>query len=118
MENEKVFLLMEKLKISEEEAWKVLEDDQRIDRGEKLFELSEEQKKAEKQAKNAKREPTVYTFQKRERKANTEKRELMELLENAVGAVADTIEVINPEREMIFTVKGKKYKIVLSEPRK
>ena len=42
----------------------------------------------------------------------------MELLEKAVNAVADTIEVVNPEREMVFIVNGKKYKIVLSEPRK
>lgn len=110
--------LMEKLKISEEEALQVIADDKAIDKGAKLFELTEEQKKVEKQAKNSKREPTVYKFQKRERKANTGKRELMELLENAVSAVADTIKVVNPEREMVFIVNGKKYKIVLSEPRK
>lgn len=110
--------LMEKLKISEEEALQVIADDKAIDKGAKLFELTEEQKKVEKQVKNSKREPTVYKFQKRERKVNTGKRELMELLENSVSAVADYVSVVNPEREMVFTVKGKKYKIVLSEPRK
>lgn len=118
MENEKVYLLMEKLKISEEEAWKVLEDDQRIDRGEKLFELTDDQKKTAKQATNAKRGPTVYQFQKRERKADTDKEHLTNLLFNAILPVCSTYNVINAEREFEFVYNDKKYKVVLSAPRK
>ena len=43
MEN-RILQLMTALKISREEALQVLEDDKRIDRGEKLFELTDEQK--------------------------------------------------------------------------
>lgn len=110
--------LMEKLKISEAEAIQVIADDKAIDKGAKLFELSDDQKKMAKQATNAKRGPTVYQFQKRERKQNTGKRAIMEHLEKAVGEIAEEINLLNPEREMEFFIDGKKYKIVLSEPRK
>jgi hypothetical protein len=73
--------LMEKLKISEAEAIQVIADDKAIDKGAKLFELTDDQKKTAKQATNAKRGPTVYQFQKRERKQNTGKRAIMEHLE-------------------------------------
>lgn len=110
--------LMEKLKISEAEAIQVIADDKAIDKGAKLFELTDDQKKTAKQATNAKRGPTVYQFQKRERKQNTGKRAIMEHLEKAVGEIAEEISLLNPEREMEFFIDGKKYKIVLSEPRK
>ena len=44
--------LMKNLGISEEEALQVLADDKAIDKGEKLFELSEEQKKVAKKMTN------------------------------------------------------------------
>jgi hypothetical protein len=45
--------LMKNLGISREEALQVIADDKAIDKGEKLFELSAEQKKAAKQATRA-----------------------------------------------------------------
>ena len=49
-----------KLGLTDAEIQQVLEDDKRIDKGEKLFELSAEQEKASKQARQADRKPTVY----------------------------------------------------------
>lgn len=110
--------LMEKLKISEAEALQVIADDKAIDKGAKLFELTDDQKKTAKQATNAKRGPTVYQFQKRERKADTDKEYLTNLLFNAILPVCSTYNVINAEREFEFVYNDKKYKVVLSAPRK
>lgn len=110
--------LMEKLKISEAEAIQVIADDKAIDKGAKLFELTDDQKKTAKQATNAKRGPTVYQFQKRERKADTDKEHLTNLLFNAILPVCSTYNVINAEREFEFVYNDKKYKVVLSVPRK
>ena len=49
--------LMKNLGISREEALQVIADDKAIDKGEKLFELSAEQKKAAKQATRADNKP-------------------------------------------------------------
>lgn len=45
---EEILKLMTKLDISREEALEILEDDKKIDKGEKLFELSKEQEKVAK----------------------------------------------------------------------
>ena len=42
--------LMKSLDITEQEALQLIEDDKRIDKGEKLFELTKEQQKASKDA--------------------------------------------------------------------
>ena len=124
--------LMAKLGISEEEARQVLEDDKRIDRGEKLFELSAEQEKASKQARQADRKPTVYkldnTNGKRSKKANADKQAIVNRLKatlnnwfesdsQCTNNACNNIEVVNPEREFTFTYNGTKYKVVLSAPR-
>lgn len=101
------------LKCSVEEAQKVLDDDKRIDKGEKLFELPEELKAGAKKARQAPRKVTAYNFSKRERKENSEKRDL---LSRFAGCV-DGAEILNPEREFVFTHNGTKYKIVMSCPR-
>lgn len=109
---------MRKMGMSEEEIADVLESDKRIDKGEKLFELDPELEKGAKKARQADRKPTAYNFQKRERKADTGKRDLISALVGAVAPLADgEVEVTNIEREFVFTVDGRKYKVVLSAPR-
>lgn len=114
---------MRSLGMSEEEIKDVLDYDKRIDKNEKgLGELSKEQKKVEKDMRQAERKkPTNYTFTKRERKANLDKRGLIEILSKAVeksAADEGSVEVTNIEREFTFAVNGVKYKVVLSAPRK
>ena len=115
--NEQIQKLMKTLNISEEEARQVIEDDRRIDKGEKLFELSAEQEQEAKKARNVGRAPTAYKFQKRERKPDQDKADLLNILFSAVLPVCDTYEITNGEREFLFTYHGKKYKVVLSAPR-
>ena len=73
MDNETEKLIakhMNLLKISREEAIQLIEDDKRIDKGEKLFSLTPEQEKASKKARSAGRKPktTVYKFDTTKRK--------------------------------------------------
>ena len=107
--------LMKNLGISEDEARKVIEDDKRIDKGADLFPLTDEQKSAEKTMRQADRKPTVYSFSKREKKTDQSKRDIMDKI---IAAIGGEINVINPEREIEFFSGDKKYKIVLSCPRK
>ena len=107
---------MKRLGMSEAEIADVLECDKRIDKGEKLFELTAEQKQAEKKAKSTGTR-TVYNFQKRERKADNDKAELLNVLFTAILPVCDTYEITNGEREFCFTYHGRKFKVVLSAPR-
>ncbi len=111
---------MKKLGFSDSEIKDVLESDARIDKGAKLFELTEEQKKAEKKARatGQKTTPTVYNFQKRERKANNDKRTLMAMIEETLGRFVEDLKTINPERELEFLYNEKRYRIVLSAPSK
>ncbi len=107
------------LGLTDTEIAEVLEADKRIDKGEKLFELSADQKKAEKKAKQADRTPTIYQFTPRERKEDDSKRFLMMLIHQGLLKSFDVnnIEMINPERELLFEYNDKKYKVVLSAPR-
>lgn len=111
--------MMVLLRCSREEALDVIECDKRIDKGEKLFELTPEQKKAEKEMRQAKRAPTVYNFTQREKKAKPEKAQICSAMIQGLQplGIAD-IEVTNEEREFLFTLNGVKYKVTLACPRK
>ena len=79
---------LRKLGLTDAEIEQVLADDKRIDKGEKLFELSAEQEKASKQARKADRKPTVYkldnTAGKRSKKEDSDKATLMNALFTAI----------------------------------
>lgn len=111
--------IMRLLGCSKEEALQVLESDKKIDKGEKLFELNEDQKQAEKKMRSVGCK-TVNPYGKqttRERPPDLDKRFLMETLELALTNFATNEKIVNPEREMTFKFKGKKYKLILSCPR-
>ena len=119
MSNNNQIIAMRKLGMSEEEIADILEADKRIDKGEKLFELSADQKQAEKKMRQADRKPTVYDFSKRERKPNDSKRAIISALVECAENLADngSVDVTNIEREFLFTANGVKYTVVLSAPR-
>lgn len=104
---------MKALGMSDEEIADVLRTDKEIDRGAKLFELDPELEAGAKKARRADRKPTEA---KRERKEDADKRQLITLLTSAIGNVQPK-DIINPEREFLFTWNGKKYKVTLSCPR-
>lgn len=110
---------MRELGFSDEEIADVIACDERIDKGEKLFELNAEQKQAQKKMRQADRKPTVYDFSKRERKPNDSKRAIIAALAETARELADNgeVDITNIEREMLFVANGVKYKIVLSAPR-
>jgi hypothetical protein len=116
MIDEKVANLMYRLKISEEEALQLIEDDKAIDRGAKMFELEGELAEGAKKARRADRKPNS-TPTKREKKENNEKRFLINSILEGLGENAENIQITNPEREFSFVHNGTKYKIVMSCPR-
>ena len=116
---------MSTLGITREEAIQLIADDEEIDRMTRTSDidgdLTAEQRKSAKKARQADRKPTVYKFDttKRKRAENTGKRFLIDEIKKCLeNAGADSLEVTNPEREIIFMSGGTKYKIVLSAPRK
>ena len=115
---EKIKTLMESLKITREEALQVIEDDKRIDKGEKLFELSPELAAGAKKARSTGTRKTTGTT-KREKKVNNEKKNLIEVMRSAVEdeEMTESIVVNNDEREFVFVYNGTKYKVVMSCPR-
>ncbi len=117
---EQVKRIMAALQVDEQTAREIAETDKAIDRGEPMpFDLSPEQEKATRTYRQADRKkPVIVEGKPRPRKADEDKRYLVQLLENAVCGVAeDLVEVVNPERELVFHYNGKKYKITLSAPR-
>ena len=107
--------LMKALNISREEAIELMEEDKRIDKGEKLYELDPELEKGAKKARQADRKTTTT---KREKKAKPEKVELCEsMMEGLRTLGVKEFSVTNPEREFIFHHNGTKYKVTLACPR-
>ena len=110
---------LKNLGLTDEEIADVLETDKRIDKGEKLFELDKELEKGAKKARMS-GNCNGYTKANREKKVDDTKRGLIELLTSVIAEkpACNTLTVDNPEREFNFLWGGKKYKIVLSCPRK
>lgn len=101
------------LGISREEAIQLIEDDKRIDRGEKLFELPPELEKGAKKARCVASADRKKSTAKREKKVDDDKRHLI----NHFTEGLENVNILNPEREFEFFYNGKKYKLVLSVPR-
>ena len=106
---------MKTLHITEAEVLEMWEEDKEIDRGEKLFELDPELEAGAKKARQAERKQTEPT--KRERKEDTDKTEILEMLMDAVKPTAENLEKTKAG-EFEFTFNGRKFKVVLSAPRK
>ena len=114
-----------KLGMSEAEARQVLEDDKKIDRGEKMpFDLTAAQEKEVKKYRQADRKPFVPNLKPRERKPNEDKRFIIDKIIECILCDVDncegniTINIENPERQIDFTYHNVHYRIVLSAPRK
>lgn len=106
---------MKTLDISEEEAKQMIADDEAIEKGADLFPLTAEQEKASKKARGT--GTRAYTFTKRERKADNDKRFLVDLLERSLNGTVVEMNKINPERQIDFVYNDRNFRIVLSAPR-
>ena len=120
MMDPRVKKIMEKLQITEAEAMEVIAADEAIDAGEKLFELSAEQKKFAKAARTTtSAEAAPKKSGPRERKVDETKHSIFAALESALSACgAEGMEVTTADRQLDFVVDGRKFRVVLSAPRK
>lgn len=119
-DTEQLHRIMGNLQCSEAEAAEIMAYDKAVERGEKTpHDLTPAQNKvAQSYARTGTRKPTVYKFEKKERKPNEPKRDLINLLADTLAQNAENVETTNPERQIDFTFNGTKYRIVLSAPRK
>lgn len=114
-----------KLGYSDAQIEEMLEDDKAVDRGEELpWDMSkEEHKKAMKYANaDEHKKPTVYKFDKRERKENAPKKTIIDaiyafLVENDAFSPAN-VEILNKERQISFDFANEKFEITLTQKRK
>lgn len=118
---------MRKAGFTEEEITDMLKCDKEIDRGANLFPLDPELEPGAKKARRADRTDTPKKAE-RKREPNPDRIRLVEFLKNALeneiclsvtdtDYIGTTVEIVNPEREFLFTYNGTKYKVVLSAPR-
>ena len=110
--------LINLLGCSMSEALDIIKSDEQIDKGEKLFELTQEQKQAAKSATITTSGKARKKTKKRIKKKDHNKLSLMNNIINSLNNCVQDINVINPEREITFMYNDKKYKLVLSVPRK
>ena len=109
--------LMKTLNCSEEEAKDIIATDKAIDRGADPFPLTPEQEAVEKKMRQADRKKEKVP-RKVERKANADKREIMQVLDDALCDLVDDVTLVNAERQIDFIYNDVKYRIILSVPRK
>lgn len=122
-EEQNVYNNLRKMGLTDEEAKEVISADKAIDKGEKLFELTEEQKQVEKKYKNTHTRTVKTAYgqtQTKERKTDTDKRMLIDALAKKLENYADggKVNITNAEREIELVFHDRKFKIVLSAPRK
>ena len=116
--------LMKALGISEEEALQVIEDDKAIDKGEKLFELSAEQKKvAKKYAGTGTKKRTVYKFDTaKKKKENPVKQKIIAEIERFLNEnseiCTENVQITNAERQIFFQIGSNEYELTLVQKRK
>lgn len=114
---ERIAKLMKSLGCSREEALQVIEDDKRIDKGEKLFELSAEQKKVAKEScATGTKKRTVYKFDSaKSKKKDAEKEEFIAKLHEIVTQFTENCEIANANREITFNLGENEYSLVLTK---
>lgn len=122
-EEQSVYNNLRKMGLTDEEAKEVISADKAIDKGEKLFELTEEQKQVEKKYKNTHTRTVKTAYgqtQTKERKTDPDKRMLIDALAEKLENYADggKVNIMNAEREIELVFHDRKFKIVLSAPRK
>lgn len=116
--------IMKVLGVSAEEADAILASDKAIDRGEKQdFDLDPDKAKVAKKFTNVQghKKPTVYSFQKRERKENTTKSgiiaDLFKFLTETSELSYENTVISNKERQIAFESGGHKYELTLVQKR-
>lgn len=116
--------LMRILGCTAEEADDIIATDKMIDQGQRTpYDLDPEAEKVAKKFANAgHKKPTVYQFQKRERKANPTKggiiAELAKFLEENSEFAVENVEITNKERQIAFKIGENAFELTLTQKRK
>ena len=103
--------------VSEEEAREILATDKAIERGADPFPLTDAEEKASKEARRAEQDKATRKQTTKPKKVDADKAEIISVLDDALCDLVDNVEVINPEREILFYFNERKFKITLSAPR-
>ena len=109
--------LMQVLGVSEEEAREILATDKAIEQGADPFPLTDAEEKASKEARRAEQNKAARKQTTKPKKVDADKAEIISVLDDALCDLVDNVEVINPEREILFYFNERKFKITLSAPR-
>lgn len=115
---------MKTLDIPEAEAIQLVMDDKAVDKGEKLFELSAEQKKvAKKYAATGTKKRTVYKFDTtKKKKENPIKQKIIAEIERFLNKnseiSAENVQITNAERQIAFKIGENDYELTLVQKRK
>lgn len=118
--------IMRLLKCSREEAENVIKDDEAIDKGAKLFELTDEQKaNVKKMTKAGTREtkkPFVPDLKPRERKKNATKSAIVAALAKFLTEneeiLVENLQILNEEKLISFSIGENTYELDLKQKRK
>ena len=118
--------IMRLLKCTKEEAEDVIAMDKMTDRGERTpYDLDPEKEKEIIKAfvnTKTKKAPTVYKFDKRERKPNATKgsiiSELAKFLENDSENAVSSLSITNAERIIAFSIGDDNFELTLTQKRK
>lgn len=117
MNEKRIAELMKSLGCSREEAIQVIADDDAIDGGAKLFELTADQKKAVKKMTGTGTRKSSGTV-KRERKPDEEKQEIIAKIADFLAKIDGfDVEIIKNEREISLLVGENDYSITLTKHR-
>lgn len=116
MTEKDILNVMTNLKCSREEAIEVLQDDEAIDKGAKLFELTPEQKKASKAARMAGGSKRT-TPTKRERKVDEAKGAILAECKTTLETLGAEITEVKTETEIAFCLNGEQYTLKLTKHR-
>ena len=133
-QREKQIQAMKKLGMTDEDIKELLEYDNAVNKsdspteydlkGEKLKNAQEITRTTGKKAtpEEPKKAPTVYqldnTGGKRNKKKNATKADLIEKIANLIAENAENVNILNPERQISFTIGENTYEITLSQKRK
>ena len=115
---------MKVLDIPEAEAIQLVMDDKAVDKGEKLFELSAEQKKvAKKYAGTGTKKRTVYKFDTaKKKKENPVKQKIITEIERFLNEnseiCAEMVQITNAERQIFIQIGENDYELTLVQKRK
>ena len=117
MNEKRIAELMKSLGCTRAEAIQVIEEDEAIDRGEKLYELSADQKKVARSMTATGTKKSSGTV-KRERKPDEEKQEIIAKIANFLKEIDGfDVEIIKNEREISLLVGDNNYSITLTKHR-